>query len=44
LNDEQAGPAVQFATIMRDQLVASGFEKSTYAGADGLYAAAVTKA
>ena len=37
LNDEQAGPAVQFATTMRDQLVASGFEKSTYTGSDGLY-------
>jgi N-acetylmuramoyl-L-alanine amidase len=37
LNDAQAGPAVQLATIMRDSLVASGLQKSTYKGSDGLY-------
>ena len=37
LNDTQAGPAVQLATIMRDSLIASGVEKSTYIGSDGLY-------
>lgn len=37
LNDAQAGPAVQLATIMRDSLGASGVQKSTYKGADGLY-------
>ena len=37
LNDAQAGPAVQLATIMRDSLVASGVQKSTYKGSDGLY-------
>jgi N-acetylmuramoyl-L-alanine amidase len=37
LNDAQAGPAVQLATVMRDSLVASGLQKSTYAGSDGLY-------
>lgn len=37
LNDAQAGPAVQLATIMRDSLVASGLQKSTYVGSDGLY-------
>lgn len=36
LNDAQAGPAVQLATIMRDQLVASGYEESTYIGSSGL--------
>ncbi|HUO39300.1 MAG TPA: N-acetylmuramoyl-L-alanine amidase, partial [Mycobacterium sp.] len=30
LNDAQAGPAVQLATIMRDSLVASGRQESTY--------------
>jgi N-acetylmuramoyl-L-alanine amidase len=37
LNDVQAGPAVQLATTMRDQLVASGFQDSNYVGSDGLY-------
>jgi len=37
LNDAQAGPAVQLATTMREALVASGLQKSTYFGSDGLY-------
>jgi N-acetylmuramoyl-L-alanine amidase len=37
LNDAQAGPAVRFAQVMRDQLVASGLQPSTYRGTDGLY-------
>jgi N-acetylmuramoyl-L-alanine amidase len=37
LNDAQAGPAVQLATIMRDSLVASGLAPSTYIGSNGLY-------
>ena len=37
LNNAQAGPAVQFAKVMRDQLVASGLQTSTYRGSDGLY-------
>jgi N-acetylmuramoyl-L-alanine amidase len=37
LNDAQAGPAVKFAQVMRDQLVASGIPTSTYRGSDGLY-------
>jgi N-acetylmuramoyl-L-alanine amidase len=37
LNDAQAGPAVQFAEMMRDQLLAAGFTPSTYRGSDGLY-------
>jgi N-acetylmuramoyl-L-alanine amidase len=37
LNEAQAGPAVQFAQVMRDQLVASGLRPSTYRGTDGLY-------
>jgi N-acetylmuramoyl-L-alanine amidase len=37
LSDAQAGPAVQLATIMRDSLVASGVQESTYKGSDGLY-------
>lgn len=37
VNDAQAGPTVQFAQIMRDQLVASGLQTSTYRGSDGLY-------
>jgi N-acetylmuramoyl-L-alanine amidase len=36
LNQAQAGPAVQFARIMRDQLAASGIPPSTYVGTDGL--------
>jgi N-acetylmuramoyl-L-alanine amidase len=37
LNEAQAGPAVRFAQTMRDQLVASGMQPSTYRGAEGLY-------
>jgi N-acetylmuramoyl-L-alanine amidase len=37
LNAVQAGPSVQFARIMRDQLQASGIPKSNYIGQDGLY-------
>ncbi len=37
MNDAQAGPAMQLATIMRDSLVAGGLTKSTYIGSDGLY-------
>ncbi|MDP9168879.1 MAG: Rv3717 family N-acetylmuramoyl-L-alanine amidase [Actinomycetota bacterium] len=37
LNEAQAGRAVQFAQVMRDQLVASGLQTSTYRGTDGLY-------
>jgi N-acetylmuramoyl-L-alanine amidase len=36
LNQTQAGPSVQFAQIMRDQLTASGFVPSTYTGSNGL--------
>lgn len=36
-NDAQSGPAVQFATMMRDQLVAAGLTPSTYIGSNGLY-------
>ena len=37
LNDAQSGPAVQLATMMRDQLVAAGLTPSTYMGSNGLY-------
>ena len=37
LNDAQAEPAVQLATTMRDSLVASGLQESTYIGSNGLY-------
>jgi N-acetylmuramoyl-L-alanine amidase len=37
LNQAQAGPAVRFAQVMRDQLVAAGLQPSTYRGSDGLY-------
>ena len=37
LNAAQSGPAVRFAQVMRDQLVASGLQTSTYRGTDGLY-------
>jgi N-acetylmuramoyl-L-alanine amidase len=37
LNDAQAGPAIELARTMRDELVASGFDESTYIGSDGLY-------
>ncbi|EHI13279.1 N-acetylmuramoyl-L-alanine amidase [Mycolicibacterium thermoresistibile ATCC 19527] len=36
LNAVQAGPSVQFAKIMRDQLAASGIPPSTYIGSNGL--------
>lgn len=36
LNDAQAGPSVQFARIMRDQLQASGLPPANYIGQDGL--------
>lgn len=36
LNAAQAGPSVQFARMMRDQLAASGIPPSTYIGTDGL--------
>jgi N-acetylmuramoyl-L-alanine amidase len=36
LNAAQAGPAVQFAQVMRDQLAGSGFVPSTYVGSNGL--------
>jgi len=37
LNQAQAGPAVQFARVMRDQLAASGIPEANYIGKDGLY-------
>jgi N-acetylmuramoyl-L-alanine amidase len=37
LNDVQAGPSVQLAHIMRDNLVQSGFQPANYIGSDGLY-------
>lgn len=37
LNAIQAGPSVQFARIMRDQLKASGIPAANYIGQDGLY-------
>ncbi len=36
LNAAQAGPAVQFARMMRDQLSASGIPPATYIGSNGL--------
>ena len=36
LNQVQAGPSVQFAQAMRDQLQASGLVPSTYVGSGGL--------
>ena len=36
LNNAQAGPSVQFARTMRDQLAASGIPPATYIGSDGL--------
>ena len=35
LNDAQAGPSVQFARVMRDQLAGSGITPSTYIGSSG---------
>jgi N-acetylmuramoyl-L-alanine amidase len=37
LNDAQSGPAMQLANTMRDSLVASGLQPSTYIGSNGLY-------
>lgn len=37
LNPAQAGPSVQFARIMRDQLKASGIPSANYIGQDGMY-------
>ena len=37
LNQSQAGPSVQFAQTMRDQLQASGLVPATYIGSEGLY-------
>ncbi|WP_113963354.1 Rv3717 family N-acetylmuramoyl-L-alanine amidase [Mycobacterium shimoidei] len=37
LNQAQAGPSVQFARIMRDQLQGSGIPPANYIGKDGLY-------
>lgn len=37
LNAAQAGPSVQFARVMRDQLKASGIPPANYIGKDGLY-------
>lgn len=36
LNAAQAGPSVQFAKVMRDQLAGSGIPPSTYIGSSGL--------
>jgi N-acetylmuramoyl-L-alanine amidase len=36
LNQAQAGPSVQFARVMRDQLAAAGIPPSTYIGTNGL--------
>lgn len=37
LNDVQAGPSVQFAQVMRDQLQAAGLTPANYIGQAGLY-------
>jgi len=37
LNQVQAGPTVQYARIMRDQLQASGIPPANYIGQNGLY-------
>jgi N-acetylmuramoyl-L-alanine amidase len=37
LNQAQAGPSVQLAQTMRDQLTAAGFVPATYIGSNGLY-------
>lgn len=37
LNQAQAGPAVQLARTMRDQLAGSGIPPATYIGQNGLY-------
>jgi N-acetylmuramoyl-L-alanine amidase len=36
LNDAQAGPAIQFAQVMRDQLAGSGIPPANYVGSGGL--------
>jgi N-acetylmuramoyl-L-alanine amidase len=37
LNDAQAGPSIQLATVMRDSLAAAGVLPANYIGSDGLY-------
>jgi N-acetylmuramoyl-L-alanine amidase len=37
LNAAQAGPAIQLARMMRDQLQNSGIPPANYIGTDGLY-------
>ncbi len=37
LNEAQAGPSVQLARAMRDQMVAAGIPAANYIGSDGLY-------
>jgi N-acetylmuramoyl-L-alanine amidase len=37
LNQVQAGPSVQYARIMRDELAAAGIPPSNYIGQNGLY-------
>lgn len=37
LNQVQAGPSVQYARIMRDQMQASGIPPANYIGQNGLY-------
>lgn len=37
LNPAQAGPAVRFAQVMRDQMAGAGMTPSTYMGNNGLY-------
>ncbi|MCV7426849.1 Rv3717 family N-acetylmuramoyl-L-alanine amidase [Mycobacterium montefiorense] len=37
LNQVQAGPSVQYARIMRDQMAAAGIPPATYIGQNGLY-------
>jgi N-acetylmuramoyl-L-alanine amidase len=37
LNQAQAGPSVQLARAMRDQMVASGIPAANYIGSEGLY-------
>ncbi len=37
LNDAQGQPTMQFAQVMRDELVSAGLQTSTYRGSNGLY-------
>jgi N-acetylmuramoyl-L-alanine amidase len=37
LNQAQAGPSVQLARAMRDQILAAGIPAANYIGSDGLY-------